>query len=260
MQIENKYRFSGIERLMGHKSLTKLQNSHVLIIGIGGVGSWTCEALIRSGIGNITLLDADDICITNTNRQIHTLSSTIGSSKIQTMKDRLLDINPDANVNIINDFLTKDNIDELITDKYDFIFDAIDRVSLKCLMLLISRKKNIPLLMAGGAAGKVDPSKIVIKNLEKSSNDMLLMKVKKRLRQEYGFIKKCTRFRTKCIYSSEPAKYPSADGEVCSSKPEGSSNLDCHTGMGTASFVTGTFGFLAAAHMVEVIGKENELV
>ncbi len=256
MKEEITYRFGGIERLIGRNPLEKLQKAHILIIGIGGVGSWSAEALVRSGVGEITLMDADDICITNTNRQLHTLASTIGKPKVEVMKERLLGINPDVKINVLNDFLTERNINEIIDEKFDFIFDAIDNVKLKCLMLIICRKKKIPLLMAGGAAGKIDPTKITIANLEKSINDMLLMRVKKKLRRDYGFPKDKTRFRTKCIFSSELAKYPDGQGGVCESKPEGNLKLDCHTGMGTATFITGTFGFMAASHIVKALSEE----
>jgi tRNA threonylcarbamoyladenosine dehydratase len=251
------YRFGGIERLMGTAALEKLQSSHVLVIGIGGVGSWAAEALVRSGIGEITLMDADDVCITNTNRQLHALNSTIGKPKVEVMKDRLIQINPNLKINILNDFLTEKNINETLDERFDYIFDAIDNVKLKCLMLIICRKKKISLLMAGGAAGKIDPTKITVANLEKSINDMLLMRVKKKLRRDYGFPKDKTRFRTKCIFSSELAKYPDGQGGVCEEKPAGNLKLDCHTGMGTATFITGTFGFVASSHIVQTLVEKE---
>jgi tRNA A37 threonylcarbamoyladenosine dehydratase len=251
------YRFGGIERLIGRSPLEKLQSSHVLVVGVGGVGSWACEALVRSGIGKITLMDADDICITNTNRQLHTLQSTIGKPKVEVMKERLQSINPDCEVNAICDFLTEGNINEVLDQPFDFVFDAIDNVKLKCLMLIICRKRKLPLLMAGGAAGRVDPSQIKVANLEKSINDMLLMRVKKKLRREYGFTKEKTRFRTKCIFSSELAKYPDGEGGICEQKPEGNLKLDCHTGMGTATFITGVFGFMAASHIVRTLVEKE---
>lgn len=256
MKEEITYRFSGIERLVGKAPLEKLQSSHVLVIGVGGVGSWACEALVRSGLGEITLMDADDICVTNTNRQLHTLNETIGKPKVEVMKERLLAINPDLKVNAVNDFVTESNINEVLDHSYDYILDAIDNVNLKCLMLIICRKNKTPLLMAGGAAGKVDPTKIVVGNLERSINDMLLMKVRKKLRREFGFKKEKTRFKTKCIFSTELAMYPDGNGGVCENKPEGNLRLDCHTGMGTATFMTGAFGFAAASHIVRTLAEK----
>ena len=202
-------------------------------------------------------MDADDVCITNTNRQLHSLQSTIGKPKVQVMKERLQLINPDCEVHAVCDFLTEKNINEVLNQSFDFVFDAIDNVKLKCLMLIICRKKKLPLLISGGAAGRVDPSQIKVSKLERSINDMLLMKVKKKLRREYGFPKEKTRFKTNCVFSSEIPKYPDGKGGICDQKPIGNLKLDCHTGMGTASFITGTFGFIAASFIVrKLVEKE----
>jgi tRNA A37 threonylcarbamoyladenosine dehydratase len=254
-------RFGGIARLYGVIGLQKLLNSHVLIVGLGGVGTWAAEALARSGIGAITLVDLDDICITNTNRQIHAMDNMFGKLKVNAIQDRILAINPQCKVTAIEDFFTADSAEGIFNEKYDYVIDAIDSLQNKCVLASICRDKNIPLIVTGGAAGKRNPAKIKVDDLGLACNDSLLFSLRKRLRQEFdfpsgeGFTRsKKQKFNIACVYSDEEPYFPAIDGTICKTA-EGQTNLkmDCETGMGSATHTTGTFGFLAASHVIDQI-------
>ncbi len=247
-------RFGGIARLYGTQALIKLQQAHILIIGIGGVGSWTAEALARSGIGNITLLDLDDICVTNTNRQIHATRKTIGKPKTRVMKERLVDINPEINVHVIEDFIDADNFDNYINDDYSLVIDAIDAVMVKTKLIHFCKRKKLPIITIGSAGGKKDPQLITQKDLNKTKNDPMLSKVRNNLRRLYGFSRdKKQSFSVAAVYSTEQMVYPDNKGETCYSKQymEGSVKLDCTQGFGAATMITATFGFIAASTAIK---------
>ena len=249
-------RFGGIARLYGQRALTQLQQSHVLIIGIGGVGSWTAEALARTGVGTITLMDLDDLCVTNTNRQIHALNSTVGSSKIESMEQRLKDINPEINIHLIHDFLDYDNIEQYIDRSHSIIVDAIDMGIVKTKLINFCKKNNIDVLTIGSAGGKRDPQKITTADLSKTINDPMLSKMRNNLRRLYGFPRnQKQKFGITAIYSTEQMTYPDDNGGVCQSKTlmEEGAKLDCNLGFGAASMVTATFGFIAANEAIKKI-------
>lgn len=253
-----KLRFGGISRLYGTKALEKLQQSHILIIGIGGVGSWAAEALARSGIGKITLMDLDDLCITNTNRQIHATQETIGHSKIEAMKERLQSINPEINVHTINDFLDHDNIEQIITADFSLVIDAIDTLMVKTKLIAFCRRQRIPIITVGSAGGKKDPQKIMSSDLSKTKNDPLLSKVRNNLRRLYRFSRNPKQsFSITAIYSMEQMTYPDNKGEVCRSKQflDDSTKLDCSQGFGAATMVTATFAFVAASEAIKKLTK-----
>jgi len=250
------HRFGGIVRLYGRHALMQLQRSHVLIIGIGGVGSWTAEALARTGVGSITLMDLDDLCVTNTNRQIHALKSTVGHSKIQVMEQRLKDINPEITVHLIHDFLDYDTIDQYIDGSHSIIVDAIDMGIIKTKLINYCKKKRFNVLTIGSAGGKRDPQKITSADLSKTINDPMLSKMRNNLRRLYGFPRDPKqKFGITAIYSTEPMTYPDDNGGVCQSKAfiEKGAKLDCNLGFGAASMVTATFGFIAATEAVRKI-------
>ena len=251
-------RFGGIARLYGQEQAQWLRSANFCVVGIGGVGTWVAEALVRSGVGGITLIDLDDICTTNTNRQIHALTSTVGQAKVHVMAARIAEINPDCRVECIEDFITPDNIRDIFGDreshKFDLVVDAIDSIKAKTSLIAHCKRQKIPLVVTGGAGGQTDPSQIQYGDLAKTTHDPLLSKVRNQLRRDFNFSKNPKRkFSIDCVYSTEQLQYPQDDGTVCAMKSstEGSMRLDCNMGFGAATMVTGTFGFFAAAKAIE---------
>ena len=244
-------RFNGIERLYGSGSLTRLSEAHMVVLGIGGVGSWTCESLLRSGLGKITIVDLDDICITNTNRQIHTLESTYGQPKVRAMADRLKAINSDAEIVCIHDYIGKENLATILDSRVDIVIDAIDSLHSKVAVVAYCHKNAIPIITVGGAGGKRDPSMIMTGDLGDTCNDGLLRMLRKNLRQKHNF-KTDTSYGIQAVYSRERAYFLQSDGSVSqrSNLPSGKP-IDCNSGFGTASFVTGAFGFAASALAIQ---------
>lgn len=241
-------RFGGIERLYGVDGAKHIQQAHFCVIGIGGVGSWAAEALARNGIGQITLIDLDDICITNTNRQIHALADTIGEGKVEVMGDRIKQINPECVVNEVEDFITQENLFELITNKFDYVIDAIDSVKVKTSLIAHCKRQKIPMITVGGAGGQIDPTKIEIADLSKTYQDPLLAKVKNQLRRDFNFPKNVKRkFAIDAVFSTEQLMYPTSEGGVCHAKQsvDGAMRLDCSGGFGAATHVTASFAFFA---------------
>lgn len=247
-------RFGGTRRLYGHSEVDILRASHVCVVGIGGVGSWVVEALARTGVGELTLIDMDDVCVTNINRQIHALNGTVGQSKIEVMAERVKLINPECKVNLIDDFISPDNLKEYITKDFDYVLDAIDSVKAKAALLAFCRSNKIKVVTTGGAGGQVDPTQIQVADLTKTIQDPLAKKIKDILRRHHNFPKNPQRkFGIECVFSTEQLKYPQADGSVCATKStaEGPKRMDCASGFGAATVVTATFGFVAVSRIVE---------
>lgn len=237
-----KERFGGIGRLFGELELTKLQQSHVAIVGVGGVGCWAAEMLARSGVGQITLIDADELCVTNINRQIHALDSTVGQSKVRVMAKRIHDINPGCKINAEERFFMASTADELLVN-YDYLIDAIDSVKHKVLLLAECLQRKIPVVTCGGAGGKTDPACIQSADLAKSSGDRLLKKVRYELRKHHG-LKNKKKFKIQAVYSDQPMILP-----FCEVGEQQSFKLDCDSGYGTSPMVISSFG-IRAAHVV----------
>lgn len=255
------FRFGGIERLYGRRALAAFRNAHVAVVGLGGVGSWAAEALVRSGVGTLTLIDMDDICVSNTNRQLHALDSQYGRTKTDAMAERLRAINPHADIRVHFGFLTPANVAELLTDDLSGVIDAIDSVKAKAAMLAHCQRRKLPVICAGGAGGQMDPTQIRVADLSKTTQDPLLAKVRNLLRREYGFSRNPKRrFGIEAVYSLEQLTYPAADGEVCLQKPDtaGPVRLDCATGFGAASPVTGSFGLIAAARLLARLARNAQ--
>jgi tRNA A37 threonylcarbamoyladenosine dehydratase len=256
-------RFGGIARLYGVEGLKNLLNAHVLVVGLGGVGTWAAEALARSGVGSITLVDMDDICITNTNRQIHAMNGLIGKMKVHAIRDRIIAINPQCKVIALEEFYTANTSEMILEKKFDYVIDAIDSLQSKCVLTAACRDKNIPLIVTGGAAGKRNPSQIKVDDLGLACNDSLLFSLRKRLRQEFAFPSgagftrsKKQLFNIACVYSAEEPWFPKSDGTVCGiADADTNLKLDCETGMGSITHITGTFGFMAASHVIDHIVK-----
>ena len=253
------YRFGGIGRLYGNKALTRLKNAHICVVGVGGVGSWTVEALARSGVGKLTLIDLDDICVSNTNRQLHALDGNIGLQKVDALASRTALINPDSEVVAVSDFFTAKTRDALLEPGFDCVVDAIDQPVNKCLLIDGCRSRNIPVVTVGAAGGKRDATKILTDDLTRANHDSLLKRVRKMLRQDFAFPRGDKRWGVRCVYSPEAAVFPGNDGEVCDTPQPGdtSMRLDCASGFGAATFVTGTFGFVAAGVALELVLEQS---
>src|SRR5882724_1768054 len=247
-------RFGGIRRLFTQSGLDKLRRAHVCVIGLGGIGSWAVEALARTGIGQFTLVDLDDVCISNVNRQLHAVNGELGKPKVEVMTRRVLAINPDCIVHPVHAFFLKSNAREILETRFDFVLDAIDSPARKCLLIALCREHSIPIITTGASAGRRDPTAIQVMDLAFSSHDRLLQEVRKKLRTRHGFPRGASPFGVECVVSREPVKLPEVDPALSkTASPEPDLRLDCDTGYGTASFVTGTFGFIAAAHIVRKI-------
>ena len=250
---EYKERFGGIERLYGIEQAAIIKQAHFCVIGIGGVGSWAAEALARSGVGKITLIDHDDIASSNINRQIHSTSATLNQSKVEVMAKRIQSINPDCECHAIDDLLTDTTMAKYLGNGYDYVIDAIDSIKFKSAMIYYCRRNKIPIITTGGAGGLIDPTAITLADLSKTYNDPLAAKVRSQLRSQYGFSKNPKRnFGVPCVFSTEQQRYPKADGSVSHAKPgiKGVS-LDCNMGFGSSSCVTASFGMVAAAKAIE---------
>ena len=244
-------RFGGIGRLYTPEGLAKLRQSHVCVIGIGGVGSWAVEALARTGIGKITMIDMDDICVTNINRQIHAMTGTVAQLKTEAMKERVERINPECVVEIIDDFISPENIPEYLNRGYDYVLDAIDSVRTKAALIAYCKRNKIKLITTGGAGGQTDPSHIQIADLSKTIQDPLASRVRSLLRKEYNFSQNPKRkFGIDCVFSTQPLIFPKM-GEGC----EVSATMNCANGFGAVTMVTATFGFFAVSRLVDKLLK-----
>ena len=245
-------RFGGIQRLYGDTAFHLFKELHIGVIGIGGVGSWAVEALARSGIGHITLIDHDDIALTNTNRQLHTLNDTIGRPKVEVMAERVTQINRECRLTVIDDLVTATTFERYLNGSYDYIIDAIDGAKFKAAMIHYCSRHRIPIITTGGAGGQTDPTRIQVADLSRTYNDPLAARVRSLLRSRYGFSRDPRhRFRVECVFSSEPLLYPGPNGTVSHARPGGhGATLDCRLGYGSVSFVTAPFGFVAAARAI----------
>ena len=246
--VDYSRRFGGIARLYGNHTLAKARAAHVVIIGIGGVGSWAVEALARSGIGQLTLIDLDHVNESNINRQIHALDSNLGASKVHAMKRRLADINPECAVNTIEEFIDEKNLTTLIPD-CDFVIDAIDNVRAKAALIAHCRDAKIRIVTTGAAGGRIDPTCIQVVDLSRTVQDALASKVRAKLRKDYGFSKDPKRkFGIDCVYS--PEQIPNSPVGAGDTPSDGGAGLAC-AGYGSSVAVTAGFGFAAAATVLK---------
>lgn len=248
-------RFGGIKRLYGSDGLERLSRAHVCVVGIGGVGSWAAEALARTAVGELTLVDLDEVCVSNINRQLHALDGEIGNAKVMAMANRIQAINPLCKVHAVQEFFTSANADKILSTPFDAVLDAIDNVPNKCLLIAKCREKGIPIVTTGGAGGRRDATRIQVADLALTTHDGLLQSVRKKLRDEFNFPREPKKlFGVDCVFSTEPQVFPHSDGTVCAQREAGSDlRLNCDSGYGTATFLTGTFGFIAAQRVVEKV-------
>lgn len=260
MNSEYLDRFAGVGRLYGTDALAAFQRAHLVVIGIGGVGSWVAEALARSGVGELTLVDLDEVCVTNTNRQSHALHSTLGLSKVMVMADRLRDINPDLVVHEQELFATQDNLAQLFESSPDYVVDAIDSAGVKAAIISYCRRQKIPVITTGGAGGLIDPLRIKVSDLSKTEHDPLAAKVRSILKRHFGFSRSGRKFGVECIYSTEQARYPKPDGSVCATKQfvDGDVRLDCSGGLGAVTPVTAGFGFAAVSRVLLKLAEREQ--
>lgn len=251
-------RFGGVARLYGRGALARLAAAHVCVIGLGGVGSWTVEALARSGIGALTLVDLDDLCVTNVNRQIHALEGTIGRPKAEVLAERVRLIHPGCRVEARVEFFADSSADRILgAARFDYVVDAIDSLKNKLLAIVRCRAEGLRIVTVGGAGGRSDPTQVRIDDLAFSERDPLLRYVRKRLRERHGFSRDVTEhWGVPCVHSMEHPVYPHRDGTT-GSRPEADADaaINCTTGVGTASFVTGAFGFAAASVVVRALAN-----
>ncbi|MDA7880713.1 tRNA threonylcarbamoyladenosine dehydratase [Akkermansiaceae bacterium] len=253
-------RFAGIARLYGQSALERFSTSHAMIIGLGGVGSWVAEALARSGIGKFSLVDLDDLCVTNINRQIHATTETIGKSKAVVLAERLRAINPGVEIIIRQAFYSERTSDEiLLTDKPHVVLDAIDSSRDKAHLLATCRDHQIPVITSGGAGGRRDATQVKVDDLSRAHGDSLLSGIRRQLRTRYRFPaakKKGGKFRIPAVFSPEHRLYPTCDGSTSHQRPEGlKGGLKCDAGFGAATHVTATFGNIMAGLALEELAK-----
>lgn len=241
-------RFSGTERLYGRDAWHKLTQAHVCVVGVGGVGSWAVEALARSGIGKLTLIDLDNVAESNTNRQIQALSDQFGRAKVEALQARIFGINPNCQVHTIEDFITCDNINEHFSQQYSFVIDAIDQVRVKAAMADHFVRHRQAFIVSGSAGGQRHLAPIAQADLARVTHDPLLANLRYTLRRHYGHSRNPKdKLQVACIYSSENIQAPKTD--ACDTAPQG---LSC-AGYGSSMLVTASFGLHCAHAAIEHI-------
>lgn len=253
-------RFDRIGRLVGDTAMKKLMASHVTVIGLGGVGSWTAESLVRSGIGKVTIVDFDEVCVTNFNRQLHALRGTVGKPKAEILAARLRDINPAAVITPMVEFYNSDHRAKIFAERPDYVVDAIDHITAKCHLIGYCRDEGIPVITSTGTGGRMDPTMVRVTDLGLTTVDPLARAVRGILRAHYDFPKaEGAPFGIQAVYSAEPAMppreldYDGGKGFRCVCPQGENPYFNCDNRnviMGNAGFVTGTFGFVCAGVVV----------
>jgi tRNA A37 threonylcarbamoyladenosine dehydratase len=253
-------RFDRLGRLIGDRRMKRLMDSHVMVIGLGGVGSWAAEAVARSGVGRLTLVDFDEICVTNANRQLHALSKLVGKQKAEVMAERMKEINPRIEVNGLVKFYNAEHSAEIFASRPDFVVDAIDNVTSKGHLLAHCRQERIRVVCSTGSGGRLDPTRIKVCDLGRTEMDPLARELRKFLRQRHGFpAADGEDFGIPAVYSDEPATapielhYDNGKGFRCVCPNGDNPYFQCENRnviMGNASFVTGTFGMVCASVVV----------
>ncbi|MBA3476981.1 MAG: tRNA threonylcarbamoyladenosine dehydratase [Lautropia sp.] len=254
-------RFASTGRLLGSPGLKRLRHAQVVVVGLGGVGSWAAEALARSGVGNLTLIDLDQIVESNINRQVHALESTLGAAKVDVMARRIQQIAPLAGITAIESFVEPDNIASLIPKHVTVVIDAIDAVRAKAALVSWCVDHELPVIVCGAAGGRRDPLRLQCEDLARTSGDSLLSSLRLRLRRDYGFapaagasghaLARARKFGVPAIFSSERASGPTPGSETDSGRT-GGSPLAC-AGYGSIVTVTASMGMAAAARAIDVI-------
>jgi len=251
------YRFGGVARLYGQAALERFMRARVAVIGIGGVGSWAVEALARSGVGHLTLVDLDEICVSNVNRQLHAMDGQIGRQKTAAMAERVRAIHPACEVGVVPAFFSERTAALILDEGFDVLLDAIDSTRHKALLLAECRRRGIFAVTCGGAGGRRDPTRIRVADLAHSGKDPLLLQLRRCLRNDHGFPKVPQHqdpqpLGIEAVFSDEAPVYAQCDGSVSSQRPEDAAlRLNCASGLGTATHVTACFGLIAAGRVLE---------
>lgn len=245
-------RFGGLERLYGVAPAQRLRQAHVVVVGIGGVGSWSAEALARSGIARLTLIDMDHIAESNVNRQIHALTSTLGQAKIEAMRERIAQIHPGCRVDLIDDFVSPDNWPGLLTEQPDAVVDACDQVRAKEAMAVWALLEKVPFVCVGAAGGKRLAHQVDVDDLAHVTHDPLLAQLRYQLRKHHGAPKPGKRIGLRCVFSREAVQGPDASCAI-----EGDGSLNCH-GYGSLVGVTATFGMCAATEVMNMLVQPSK--
>jgi tRNA A37 threonylcarbamoyladenosine dehydratase len=253
VDIDFERRFGGVARLYGAVALEYFKQANVCIVGVGGVGSWVVEALARSAIGHLSMIDLDNVAESNVNRQLQATSETLGKAKVTALAERIYQINPFCQVTEVEDFVTPENLDQMIgAHNFDYVIDAIDSVKAKTALIAYCRQRGIPLITIGAAGGQTDPCKIEIRDLSRTEQEPLLALVRKRLRQNFGFPRGSkSKFGIDAVFSMEALAMPET-AEVCEvddSASAGVTGLNC-AGFGSSIVVTASFGLAAAAQVL----------
>ena len=259
-------RFGGVERLYGTGALLRAAAAHVVVVGIGGVGSWAAEALARSGVGRLTLIDLDHVAESNVNRQVHALESNFGAAKVVAMRERIAAINPACVVQAVEEFIDESNVAVLIPP-CDAVIDAIDQVRAKAALIAHCRRAGVPVVTTGAAGGRSDPTRIEVLDLSRTTQDALASRVRARLRKEYAFTRDPNRkFGVECVFSPEQIRRPAgavrgnaaaadscaAAGAAADEGFDAAAGLNC-AGYGSSVAVTASFGLVAAARVLAAI-------
>lgn len=248
-EMDLQRRFGGLERLYGVAGAARIRQAHVVVVGIGGVGSWTAEALARSGVGRLTLIDLDHVAESNINRQVHALTGTIGQAKIEAMRDRIAQINPLCQVRCVDEFVEPDNWLALLPADADAVVDACDQVKAKSTMAAHARKTRQCFISVGAAGGKRLAHLVDIGDLSAVTHDPLLAQLRYRLRRQHGAPKDGKRMGVSCVFSREAVAPPDASCAI-----EGDGSLNCH-GYGSTVAVTATFGQCAAGWVIDQLSR-----
>lgn len=257
-------RFDRIGRLLGDQTMSRIYETHAMVLGLGGVGSWAAESLVRSGVGKVTIVDFDLVCVTNINRQLHAMHGVIGRKKVEVMADRLKKINPKCVIEVVDQFYNDQTAEEILSRNPDVVLDAIDNVTAKCHLLATCVAKGIPVITAGGSGARLDPTQVRVVDLGETHTDPLFWAVRRVLRTKYGFQE--GKLGIPAVFSAEvpiepeELKYDEGKGFRCVC-PNGSNEFhSCEKRnkiYGTAGFVTGTFGFVMASWVVKGVKDQT---
>jgi tRNA A37 threonylcarbamoyladenosine dehydratase len=255
-------RFGGIDRLYGRGALARFRDGRIAVVGLGGVGSWAAEALARTGLGHLTLIDADDLCVSNTNRQLPAVDGHYGRGKADAMAERCRAINPAIDAEPVASFLTPSNLSQLLDRDFDLVLDACDSFRTKVEAIAWCRRRKQPIVTVGSAGGRTDATQVRVRDLSRTEHDAMLSLIRKKLRAEFNFPRNADRyFGVSAVYSLENVRYPQADGSVCGVRPkvagDAALKLDCGAGLGAATHVTGAFAFAAVGRILEILLKSR---
>jgi tRNA threonylcarbamoyladenosine dehydratase len=242
-------RFGGLQRLYGMQGAAQIRGAHVVVVGIGGVGSWTAEALARSGVARLTLIDMDHIAESNVNRQIHALTSTLGRAKALAMQERIAEIHPSCQVDVVDDFVSPDNWPALLPTLADAVIDACDDAKAKLTLAVWAMQTRTPFVCVGAAGGKRLAHKVDVDDLAVATHDPLLARLRYQLRKHHGAPKEGKRIGLRCVFSREAVAPPDASCAM-----EGDGSLNCH-GYGSSVGVTATFGLCAASEILNFLAS-----